>query len=148
MICTWYFSINITRDDFKIVSNFTRLTAREIMYNNFERSLVVFMPNITTNHAITFSNCWNSHQSQELYWPFPSLSSYSLSCCLFTLAQGKSCLLPISFFTCGVDYIPMYPRGRYRSCWQMIGNYKTRGRKSGLKGLSTVSWQNNYILFY
>ena len=41
---------------FKIVSNFTRLTAREIMYNNFEISLVVFIPNITTNHAITYTN--------------------------------------------------------------------------------------------
>ena len=29
---------------FKIVSNFTRLAAREITYNNFEISLVVFMP--------------------------------------------------------------------------------------------------------
>ena len=26
--------------------------AREITYNNFEISLMVFMPNITTNHAI------------------------------------------------------------------------------------------------
>ena len=41
---------------FKIVSNFTRLMAREITYNNFEISLVVFMPNITTNHAITYTN--------------------------------------------------------------------------------------------
>ena len=41
---------------FKIVTNFTRLTAREITYNNFEISLVVFMPNITTNHAITYTN--------------------------------------------------------------------------------------------
>ena len=41
---------------FKIVSNFTRLTAREITYNNFEISLVVFMPNITTNHTITYTN--------------------------------------------------------------------------------------------
>ena len=32
------------------------LTAREITYNNFEISLVVFMPNITTNHAITYTN--------------------------------------------------------------------------------------------
>ena len=40
---------------FKIVSNFTCLTAREITYNNFEISLVVFMPNITTNHAITYT---------------------------------------------------------------------------------------------
>ena len=34
---------------FKIVSNFTHLTAREITYNNFVISLVVFMPNITPN---------------------------------------------------------------------------------------------------
>ena len=40
---------------FKIVSNFTRLTARELTYNNFELSLVVFMPNIITNHAITYT---------------------------------------------------------------------------------------------
>ena len=44
---SWYFSI---------VSNFTRLAAREITYNSFEISLVVFMPNITTNHAITYTN--------------------------------------------------------------------------------------------
>ena len=29
--------------------------AREIAYNNFEISLVVFMPNITTNYAITYT---------------------------------------------------------------------------------------------
>ena len=27
-------------------------------YNNFEISLVVFMPNITTNHAITYTNIY------------------------------------------------------------------------------------------
>ena len=30
--------------------------AREITYNNFEISQVVFMPNSTTNHAITYTN--------------------------------------------------------------------------------------------
>ena len=30
--------------------------ACEIMYNNFEISLEVFMPNITTNHTITYTN--------------------------------------------------------------------------------------------
>ena len=30
--------------------------ALEITYNNFEISLVVFMPNIPTNHAITYTN--------------------------------------------------------------------------------------------
>ena len=34
--------------------------AREISYDNFEISLVVFMPNITTNHAITYTNLGNS----------------------------------------------------------------------------------------
>ena len=41
------FGINTTQD----IS-----AAREITYNNFEISLVVFMPNITTNHAITYTN--------------------------------------------------------------------------------------------
>ena len=41
---------------FKIVSNFTRLTASEITCNNFEISLVVFMPNVTTYHATTYTN--------------------------------------------------------------------------------------------
>ena len=31
---------------------------REITYNNFEVSLMVFMPNITTKHAITYTNLW------------------------------------------------------------------------------------------
>ena len=48
-----------------MVSNFTLLTAREITYNNFEIPLVVFMPNITTNHAITYtknSSCGVVHE--------------------------------------------------------------------------------------
>ena len=38
-------------------------------YNNFEMSLVVFMPNITANHAITYTNCasfckkWSNYAS-------------------------------------------------------------------------------------
>ena len=44
---------------FKIISNFTRLTAREIMYNNIAISLVVFMSNIPANHAITDTNYVN-----------------------------------------------------------------------------------------
>ena len=31
-------------------------TTREITYNDFEISLVVFTPNIITNHAITYTN--------------------------------------------------------------------------------------------
>ena len=45
---------------FKIFSNFTRRTALKITYNNFEISLVVFMPTITTNHAITYTNEMNT----------------------------------------------------------------------------------------
>ena len=39
--------------------------------NNFETSLVVFMPNITTNHAITYTN-WsliNTHIKLNLNIP-------------------------------------------------------------------------------
>ena len=48
------FGINTTRD-ISLVSKLTHLMAREITDNNFEISLVVFMPNITTNHAITYT---------------------------------------------------------------------------------------------
>ena len=49
---------------FKIVANFTRLTAHEITYNNFEKSLVVFMPNITTNHTI---NCSKKGHFEDIF---------------------------------------------------------------------------------
>ena len=58
MICTWYLAYHSWY--FKIVSNFTRLMAREITYNNFEISPVVFMPNITTNRAITYTNIYKT----------------------------------------------------------------------------------------
>ena len=41
------FGINTTRDISKL---------SQITYNNFEISPEVFMPNITTNHAITYTN--------------------------------------------------------------------------------------------
>ena len=43
------FGINSTRD-------ICLLAARETTYNNFEISLVVFMPNIATNHTISYTN--------------------------------------------------------------------------------------------
>ena len=49
------FGINTTRGISKLSENFTRLTTREITYNNFEISRVVFMPNVNTNHAITYT---------------------------------------------------------------------------------------------
>ena len=48
------FGINTPHDISKLSQ--ISLVAREITYNNFEISLVVFMPNITTNHAITYTN--------------------------------------------------------------------------------------------
>ena len=51
---------------FKIVSNFTHLTAREVSYNNFEISLMVLMPNVTTNHAITYTNTTYSKQISKV----------------------------------------------------------------------------------
>ena len=55
---TWY----LASWYFKIVPNFTHLTAHEITYNNFEISLMVFMPNINTNHAITYTNTTENKQ--------------------------------------------------------------------------------------
>ena len=36
------------------------------MYNNFEISLVVFIPNIDTNHAITYTNRWSTDWVKRL----------------------------------------------------------------------------------
>ena len=44
------FNINTTRDISKLFQ-----MACEITYNNLETSRVVFMPNITTNYAITYT---------------------------------------------------------------------------------------------
>ena len=40
------------------------------MYNNFEISLVVFMPNITTNHAITYTNLqkWGPFLKYDMFF--------------------------------------------------------------------------------
>ena len=39
------------------------------MYNNFEILLVVLMPNITTNHAITYTNkLLNIGQGAKVVW--------------------------------------------------------------------------------
>ena len=39
--------------------------AREITYNNFKISLVVFMPNITTNHAIAYTNSEKESETND-----------------------------------------------------------------------------------
>ena len=57
------FGINTTCD----ISNLSQisLTSPEITYNNFEISLVVFMPDITTNHAITYTNTEHSRKFRK-----------------------------------------------------------------------------------
>ena len=77
---------------FKIASNFNRLTAREIMYNNLETSLVVFMPNITTNHAITYTNFYEGdtvvdYQKYKETWVWSLNLQY-----LFTTVHCKNLL--------------------------------------------------------
>ena len=60
------FGINTTCDIAKL---------SQITYNNFETSLMVFMPNITTNHAITYTNIyiyfvlgkWRLRTAEEIY---------------------------------------------------------------------------------
>ena len=50
------FGINTTRDISKLSHRSLAGTAHEITYDNFEISLVALMLNITTNHAITYTN--------------------------------------------------------------------------------------------
>ena len=50
------FGINTTRDISKLSQISLAWRFREITYNNFEISLVVFIRNITANHAITYTN--------------------------------------------------------------------------------------------
>ena len=68
--------------------------AHEIMYNNFEISLVVFMPNITTNHAITYTNYHPTICSKLNQLSFNSLGT------LVLFMKGKTetssnCMLPL-----------------------------------------------------
>ena len=60
IIWTWYF---------RIVQNFLCLTAREIMYNKFETSLVVLMPTTNLNDAITYTNHQFGYMNSPLKWP-------------------------------------------------------------------------------
>ena len=53
--------------------------AREITYNNFEKSLVVFMQNITTNHAITYTNTNSLKYSPFMSSHFHTLANFFAS---------------------------------------------------------------------
>ena len=88
------------------------------MYNNFEISLVVFMPNITTNHAITYTNIILKHLNNISgtflteclsKQPLSKLSkcNFTVSCmlCLMYLLSGqkkKKNLLP-GMYSCPKD---------------------------------------------
>ena len=63
----------------------------KIAYNNFEILLVVFMPNITTNHAITFTNTigWRKLSRLNLKW-WNFLLCWQYACLLNTIV-----LIPI-----------------------------------------------------
>ena len=78
--------MSTTRDIlyFKIVSNFTRLTAREITYNNLEISLVVFMPNITTNHGITYTYFFKFSRRRRNNGMFIIVPSRQFSLCYYS----------------------------------------------------------------
>ena len=62
--------------------------AREVTYNSFEISLVVLMPNITTNHAITYTN--------SIRWQV--ISKCSLWNCDITSVLVSNLKLKLSFF--------------------------------------------------
>ena len=67
------FGINTTI--FQNYLKFQSPEAREITYKNFEISLVVFMPKITTNHAITYTNSrYNYFKNRSKLYPPIALS--------------------------------------------------------------------------
>ena len=55
------FGVNTTCD----ISKLSQIS-RAVTNNNFEISLVVFMPNITTNHAITYTNVQLALLNQQI----------------------------------------------------------------------------------
>ena len=85
---------------FKVVSNFTLLTAREITYNNFEISLMVFMPNMATNHAIIY--LYKFHKSKNPAKPNYHIMSRSWTSWLWDFyimfLLGASVLMFVTIF--------------------------------------------------
>ena len=70
------FGINTTHDISKSSQISLAQRPREITYNNFEISVVVIMLNITTNHAITYTNLGKT--TAQVYMKV-STSGYSAS---------------------------------------------------------------------
>ena len=64
--------------------------ARAIMYNNSEISLMVFTPNITTNHAITYTN-WQHvpyHVLEHVFYTMRATNLTHLSWCPLNYCQN------------------------------------------------------------
>ena len=57
----------------------SKLSQISIMYNNFEISLVVFMPNIATNHAITYTDRYFLEIFYATYTMGAFLASFEIS---------------------------------------------------------------------
>ena len=73
------------------------------MYNNFEISLVVFMPNITTNHAFTFTN-----QSVRIFFNRIFSGCCAINCRAKIIAKQLSMAtvsLFFEFFWCRVNVL-------------------------------------------
>ena len=78
---------------FKIISNFTLLTVHEISYKRCEISLVVFMPNITANHSITYTNVAMKLPYKVKFFKYQLFWIYAntLLCFEKDFIQGSSC---------------------------------------------------------
>ena len=63
------------------------------MYNNFKISLVVFTPNITKNHAITYTKCMSVNR------PFPSSENSHFQ----NEAKCKTFVLKMSFICMRIE---------------------------------------------
>ena len=60
------------------------------MYNNFEISLVVFISNITTNHAITYTNTYFPERENTLLIFFEPLPCSSHTAAVLSKEQDAS----------------------------------------------------------
>ena len=73
------------------------------MYNNFEISLVVFMPSITKNHAVTFTN-----RSVRIFFNRIFSCCYAINCRAKIIAKQLSmATVPLffEFFWCRVNVL-------------------------------------------
>ena len=141
---------------FKIVSKFTRLTAREITYNNFEISLVVFMPNITTNHAITYTSIIHYITRKVLHlacsgkwgffgtrkWPIRQIKDTILS----ALTHVQSWL--ISYVTLWAIWRRSWSLTKHPDCSRNYGDSDLQGCNTKQEGLSITKQSRDRRLYW